>query len=193
MSYALFQTQQVQNSTGISFILAPSTTKMSIAISGWPFLNPSNSLAIRFLLTTYPPIAAINYQGIDGQGLQIYSIASPPSITSTIRFLSSAVADGTTNVAVGVSFQGLSGMTLTFPHFGSSIEYDPDLAVTLNTEEDSSNNWYPYLASIAAVIPLACCLLAVAMLVYLVVKRQQNKSLWNAKLHEAAAINQNSI
>lgn len=112
---------------------------MSLSISHWNFSSPNHTLDFRFELIGHHPITSITSQGIDDQGLAVFVLASPPSMTTTIRFLGTALVDGVEWIPIGISFAGVSYLVLRSPHFYRSLQYDPDISVTLGEGGDGQD------------------------------------------------------
>jgi len=160
VSYALYLNVQTLNNTGITFSTAFSSVEMSISITGWNFTSPTNTLDVVFTLIGLPIINNIFYLGTDNQGLQAFQLQSS-ALASTIRFLPSGIADGSI-VPVGITFTGTSGLTLHFPHFSTSMMYDPNFSVTfLNQGGDGADLKLLALLSLL-IIPVAFILIAMA-------------------------------
>lgn len=182
--YELFQTNQSVSSAGINFTVPSGGLKQTIRIQNWNFSAPSNTLDLHFSLNITPPATNISSTSSSPGVTQFTFIANVSALaTSQMQLLNKAVVDGKNiNISFDVVLQSggsVVDVVLHFPHFSSSLEYDPDFSIvfgggdgtTGNGGDGGSTNLLPLLALLALIIPIAMVAVVVVVLVVLGVMR----------------------
>jgi len=180
----LFKESQTLSSAGVTFDVANSSLKLSIDIEGWNFAAPTNTLDFLISLNITPPVTSYTSVALS-PAITVYTFYSSDVLVTTLQMLSAAVVDGVNrNVTFSLnqSAGGLFDVLVHFPHFTSSLVYDPDFGVTLGSNGGSSSgdggssNLLPLLALLALLIPIVMVAVVVVVVVVVwIVRRQRMK------------------
>jgi len=159
-----------------------------MALSGWPFAQPSNTLRLHLVLNVAPNVTSVLQNNGTNAGIVIFMLlSSNETMTTTIRMIPYGTVDGV-NTPVSFSLHqnqtnpGLLALVLEIPHFNSSFQYDPDFSVILPSSQQqeassSAVDLLPLLSLIALIfIPaiLVTIVVSVAFLVWL----RRRRILW---------------
>jgi len=188
IQYSLFAVGQTLSSSGIFFDTKPSDLKFEMALSGWPFAQPSNTLRLHLVLNVTPNVISIlqNNNSTNNNITTFTLLSSNETMTTTIRMLGYGTADG---IDVPISFSlaqtqtdpGLLSLVLEIPHFNSSFQYDPDFSIILSSSQQQQNSsatdLLPLL-SLVALIFIPVTLVAIVVLVALLVWARRQHLLW---------------
>ena len=184
--YELFQTNQSVSSAGINFTVPSGGLKQTIRIQNWNFSAPSNTLDLHFSLNITPPATNISSTSSSPGVTQFTFIANVSALaTSQMQLLNKAVVDGKNiNISFDVVLQSggsVVDVVLHFPHFSSSLEYDPDFSIVLGGDgtgggDGGSTKLLPLLALIALIIPIAMVAAVAVVLVLLWIRKKRSKT-----------------
>jgi len=102
-----------------------------------------------------------------------------------MQLLNKAVVDGKNiNISFDVVLQSggsVIDVMLHFPHFSSSLEFDPDFSIVLGGDgtgggDGGSTKLLPLLALIALIIPIAMVAAVAVVLVLLWIRKKRSKT-----------------
>ncbi|MBX8643925.1 MAG: hypothetical protein KIY12_04280 [Thermoplasmata archaeon] len=175
------------NSSGVSFDTKPSDLKFEMALSGWPFAQPSDTLRLHLLLNVTPNVTSLLQNNSTNNNITTFTLlSSNETMTTTIRMIGSGTVDGVNtpvsfSLAQNQSDPGLLVLVLEIPHFNSSFQYDPDFSVLLPSqqqEDSSSTTDLLPLLSLIALILIPVTLATIAVLVAFLVWARRRHILW---------------
>jgi len=180
---------QTLNSSRVSFDTKPSDLKFEMALSGWPFAQPSNTLRLHLVLNVTPNVTSLLQNNSTNNNITTFTLlSSNGTMTTTIRMIGFGTVDG---VDTPISFSlaqnqtdpGLLALVLEIPHFNSSFQYDPDFSVILpnqqqqQQETSSATNLLPLLSLIALLV-FPVILVTIVVVVALFVWLRRRHLLW---------------
>jgi hypothetical protein len=160
-----------------------------MALSGWPFAQPSNTLRLHLVLNVTPNVTSLLQNSTDNNITTFRLLSSNETMITTIRMIGYGTADGV-NIPISFSLEQnqtdptLLALVLEIPHFNSSFQYDPDFSVILSSQqqEDSSSatDLLPLL-SLLALIFIPVILATVVAIVALFVCLRRQHILWTTR------------
>jgi len=134
----------------------------------------SDTLSFVFTLATIPSVTSqTTHPDPANSGLTDVVLMSTSEMVTLLRLLNFAEVDGG-NVSVAFSLAN-GNLALQFPCFNSSLLYDPDLSVVLNTNTSGSGSDDLQLLALLSllIIPLALVLVAVMVVVVGILMRRK--------------------
>ena len=177
-------TSQAFESAGVNFTAQPSSLKMSITLNGWNFSSSNNHLVALFSLGSTPPPPITSMITSSSSDTETVTLLSSETLT-TIRLLKYATVDGIDDVSVGITPSndnalGTAQLSLQFPHFGSTLLYDPDFSVLVSPNEGGGDGQPNLLGLIALVavpvtIVVAICTVLVVVAAAFLMRRQRRR------------------
>jgi len=158
-----------------------------MALSGWPFTHPYNTLRLFLMLNVIPDVTSLLQNNSTDTGITTFTLLSMnKTMTTTIRMIGSGTVDEVLNNPVSFSLEqnqtdpGLLALVLEIPYFNSSFQCDPDFSVLLPSQqqEDSSTTDLLPLLSLIALILIPVTLATIVVLVALLVWLRRRHLLW---------------
>jgi len=165
----LYANSTTLNASSVSFLANNGSIKLSISIIGWNWTNPSNTLDLVCALNIQPVVTSsvTTFTSPEMSGYTLQSAGS--SYVTSVELLHFATLDG---IDTPITFdQNATTLVFHFPHFDSSLYYDPNFSVVLGQGGVSSggdggggqsDHLLPLLALLALPIPVVLAMVAVA-------------------------------
>eukprot|EP01090_Pellita_catalonica_P007007 TRINITY_DN1748_c0_g1_i1.p1 TRINITY_DN1748_c0_g1~~TRINITY_DN1748_c0_g1_i1.p1 ORF type:complete len:435 (-),score=70.71 TRINITY_DN1748_c0_g1_i1:194-1366(-) len=129
-----------QSFANFSYTVPRSSAKWTVSVPSRPQLLAEESQQLRLLMHIGTEAALFGFAERSEDSFVIYDLQLSPVMTMELRLIDFALIDGERQ-EIEIEYQEEDGtLTMLFPFFNQSLEYDPDLSVLLVTGSEGGDN-----------------------------------------------------